>query len=216
MRKILICNDDGVSSPLIHILASHLKKYGEVMVCAPEGERSAYSQSIDYRNHNKENIKFVEEEDGIKYYSHPHTPTDSLLYVLDYMDFKPDLVVSGINRGLNAGIDIYYSGTVGIATEAILRGIKAFAISIHKDYTNEDLKHLDDVLSYIFEHKLFSYDYVLNVNMPLGMKKFEYEFCGLQILNQTGKDLDILDNHKVTFTPIILDRTDNAVLSEIK
>ncbi len=144
--RILVANDDGISSPLLKLLAKSLKRFGEVLVCAPNIHRSATSQAIDFINHNKSDLEFVKEEDGISYYTHLSYPTDSLLYILDFHDFKPDLVVSGINIGINLSTDIYYSGTVGIATEAGLKGISNFAISISKDYQLKDLRFLDDII----------------------------------------------------------------------
>lgn len=214
--QILVCNDDGVESPLIKILADKLRKYGTVLVCCPDGERSASSQAITFREHYVSNLKDLGVIDGVRYMSHPHFPTDSLRYVLHFTNFKPDLVVSGINKGLNVGIDVYYSGTVGIVTEALVQGIEGFAISIDRNYKDEDLKFLDSIIDKIIKEHLYSKDYILNVNLPIGQDKLMYKVSSLGIDN--GKDSDILaiKDGFVTFTPLVVNRTDNKGLKLLK
>ena len=194
-------------------MAQSLKRYGDVLVVAPNVHRSATSQAIDFINHGKERITFVKEEDDIKYYAHPDYPTDSLLYVLDYFDFKPDLVVSGINIGTNIGDDVYYSGTVGIATAAALAKIDNFALSIDKNYKDTDLKKLDEVVDYIIKNKFYHKDYVLNVNLPLNTSEINYQFCPLF---SKFNDKYYLEKGYVTLTPIVLDRTDFKRLEILK
>lgn len=210
--RILVCNDDGVFSPLIKRLALCLKKYGEVLVCAPNRERSASSQAIDFINHHKEDIKLEFVEQGVRFYSHPSYPTDSLLYVLDFMDYKPDLVVSGVNIGFNLGEDVYYSGTVGIATAAAQKGIRCFALSMDREYKKNDLDSIDHVVDYIMQNKYYSNQYILNINIPLNIKEFKYRFTALAGKNN---DVDACKNVYISLTPLVVDRTDYSVLNKI-
>lgn len=215
--RILVCNDDGVQSPLIKILAKALTKYGEVIVCAPTGNRSAMSQAINYWDFSADKLKYIGCEDNIKYYSHPYTPTDSVKYILEFTNFKPDLVVSGINNGLNVGMDAYYSGTVGIATEGALNGIDSVAFSIHKDYEENTLDYLDEILQFVLVNKLASKDYVLNVNIPKQIDTLKYEFTCLKThMSKALSDEDVINENKVSLSALYLDRTNYEVLEELK
>lgn len=124
--KILITNDDGIRgkglNPLIKEINSLTEQWN---VIVPDRERSAVSQAITLRApiRMKKVKKNIYKIDG--------TPTDCVyLTILGAIDFKPDIVVSGINKGLNLSEDIVYSGTVAAAIEACLADIKSFAISI--------------------------------------------------------------------------------------
>jgi 5'-nucleotidase len=132
--KILITNDDSVYAPGIKALAAALSKVAEVAVVAPDRERSAVSHALTL-HHPLRAIKIAHGR-----YSVDGTPTDCVnLGVHSLLDFHPDLVFSGINRGANLGDDVTYSGTVAAAMEATLMGIPAVAIS---------LASLDDAADY--------------------------------------------------------------------
>ncbi len=127
LRKMLILatNDDGVYSPGLTMLASALKDLGEVWVVAPDREQSAVSHSLTLHR------PLLVEKIMEKVFSVNGTPTDCVnLAVGGLLPGKPDLVVSGINKGANLGEDVTYSGTVSAAFEAALMGIPAFAVSM--------------------------------------------------------------------------------------
>lgn len=127
--RILLVNDDGIHSEGIHILARTLEKDHEVIIVAPEEQRSAQSQAITIE---KDIIVKGTKLKGIKSkaYSVSGTPVDCVRIALDKLIEKPvDLVISGINRGLNAGMDILYSGTVSAAIEANMYNLPAMALS---------------------------------------------------------------------------------------
>jgi 5'-nucleotidase len=84
---------------------------------------------------------------------------------------KFDLVISGINRGLNVGADIMYSGTVGAVCEAVNLGVKALAFSTSPAYYSEAVKHLDDIFTFVQEHKLLEINNFYNINIPAEPKK---------------------------------------------
>ena len=125
---ILVTNDDGIYSEGINILADSLSFLGTVWIVAPQHEQSAVGHSLTL--HRPLRMLEIEERrlavDG--------TPTDCVcLAVKGLLDNKPDLLVSGINRGGNMGDDITYSGTVSAAWEGTLLGIPSFAISTLPD-----------------------------------------------------------------------------------
>lgn len=122
--KILISNDDGYGSPGIEALASVLSRSHEVCIVAPNQERSGCSHSITL-------ITPVQFKKAAPLrFTCSGTPADCVLYtLLGAVDFKPDCVVSGINRGPNLGTDILYSGTAAAARQAALSGLPAIAVS---------------------------------------------------------------------------------------
>ena len=124
MPRILITNDDGVHSEGIRALASALAPLGEVTVVAPIQESSAIGHALTLRRPLR--IDSV----GGGFYAVDGTPTDCVnLAIAEVLGAKPDLVVSGINKGLNIGDDVTYSGTVAGALEGALLGYQAIAVS---------------------------------------------------------------------------------------
>lgn len=122
---ILVTNDDGVHSPGIRALATALGALGEVHIVAPDREVSACSQSLTLKHPLRaENIEErVHAVDG--------TPADCVnLALVKLLPRRPELVVSGINRGANLGEDVFYSGTVGGAREGTFFGVPSFAVSL--------------------------------------------------------------------------------------
>ncbi len=127
--RLLLVNDDGIYAEGINILARELEKDYELTIVAPEEQRSAQSQAITISKSLR--VKEVELE-GIKSkaYSVSGTPADCVRVALDKLiDTKVDMVISGINQGLNAGMDVLYSGTVSAAIEANLYNIPSMALS---------------------------------------------------------------------------------------
>lgn len=127
--RVLLVNDDGIHSEGIRILAKELEKDYEVIVVAPEEQKSAQSQAITI---SKSLIVKEIELDGLKSkaYSVSGTPADCVRVALDKLIEKPvDFVISGINTGLNAGMDVLYSGTVSAAIEANIYKLPSMAIS---------------------------------------------------------------------------------------
>lgn len=126
---VLVSNDDGYGSPGIAALRAALATWADVIVVAPETEQSATSHSLSL--HRPLRTRAV--EPGI--FAIDGTPADSVYVALHaetrFLPRWPDLVCSGINRGLNLGQDAFYSGTVAAAREGALRGIPAIASSAH-------------------------------------------------------------------------------------
>ena len=162
--NILVVNDDGYEAPGIHILASKLKRFGNVTVVGPDGGRSATGHGIVL--HGTLSFEFVREEDGIKWYKTSGTPADCTRLGLALFEEEFDIVFSGVNNGLNVGTDIIYSGTVAGAREAQIEDVASVAIST--DFGCFDIvnKEIDAVLDLVFDKKLYSKEYVLNINFP--------------------------------------------------
>lgn len=122
---ILVSNDDGVYSDGIRFLAKALQKLGKVIIVAPDQERSAASHSLTL--HRPLRVKKIEAD----IYSVDGTPTDCIsLAANEILPRRPDLLVSGINKGANLGDDVHYSGTVSAAIEGGILGIPSVAISM--------------------------------------------------------------------------------------
>src|SRR5271169_5496652 len=123
--RILISNDDGYFAPGLVCLAQALAAVAEVVVVAPERNRSGASNSLTLDRP----LNLHRAQNGFYYVN--GTPTDCIhLAVTGMLDTQPDMVISGINSGANMGDDTIYSGTVAAATEGFLLGIPSIAVSL--------------------------------------------------------------------------------------
>jgi 5'-nucleotidase len=140
--KILFVNDDGVHSQGLIQFAKLVKQEAEVFVVGPRVEQSGVSQAITFLSPLfpiRLGSEFDTQDDGIEGYSVNGTPVDCLKLALgELCPWKPDLVISGINGGLNAGINVCHSGTVGGALAASTFGIPAVAVSL--EYTTKEMQ----------------------------------------------------------------------------
>jgi 5'-nucleotidase len=166
-KTILITNDDGFESKGLHALIDALKPLANVVVVAPTVEKSACGHSLTLTRP----LRFVEIEPNF-YKLDDGTPSDCVFLSLQkiFKEKKPDLVVSGINKGANLGEDITYSGTAAAAMEAVLQGIPAVAIS---QVCKSNCKDIDS-LEYKLAKKTI-YDIankILNQGYPLPERKF--------------------------------------------
>lgn len=128
--RILLCNDDGYQAQGIQTLARHLQKAGhDISIVAPSEERSGQSHAMTFFR------PVLVRQAAPRVWAVHGTPADCAAIALQKIlaHEPPDLVVSGINHGLNVGWDVNYSGTVGAATEASLLGHKAIAVSVDLD-----------------------------------------------------------------------------------
>lgn len=177
--RILISNDDGYLAPGIAALADVLSRIAEIVVVAPDSNRSGSSNSLTLDRP----LSVVRAANG--FYSVNGTPSDCVHVALTgILDFKPDLVVSGINQGQNMGDDTLYSGTVAAATEGFLFGIPAIAFS----QVEHGWAHLDAAARVACDLVLRRFDslqkpYLLNVNIP----NKPYEDLGNILATRLGK-----------------------------
>ena len=129
---ILLTNDDGIYAPGLHALERELSRIADVTVVAPASEQSGVSHSITYLSP----LICHEVCDGPRSrgWAVEGSPADCVkLGVFEYCTRRPDLVASGINGGLNAGINVHYSGTVAAAIEGAFFGITSVAVSLEHD-----------------------------------------------------------------------------------
>jgi 5'-nucleotidase len=167
LKRILITNDDGYESPAFHALFEALKPLGLVTAVAPTTEKSACGHSLTLTRP----LRFIKVDDEF-YKLDDGTPTDCIYLAINSMfeDQKPDLIVSGINKGANMGEDITYSGTASGAMEGVLQGVPSIAIS---QVCNNRCENIDDL-----EYKLAVQTIqtlakkILDEGFPLGERKF--------------------------------------------
>lgn len=160
--RILISNDDGYLAPGINALADALAPIAEIVVVAPDSNRSGSSNSLTLDRP----LSVQRAANG--FYSVNGTPSDCVHVALTgLLCYRPDLVVSGINQGQNMGDDTLYSGTVAAATEGFLFGIPAIAFS----QVRHGWEHLDAAAKAAKDIVLRRFDclqspFLLNVNIP--------------------------------------------------
>lgn len=164
--RILITNDDGIQGEGLVHLVNWARSLGEVVVAAPKVEQSAKSHTIQI--HNRFEAKQVEYLPGITAYAVDSSPADCVRFMVLGKKEKFDLVLSGINRGLNLGTDILYSGTVAAVFEAAALGLKAIAVSTEPKSINDAWEHLDRIWEYFCRYELLEKHNIYNVNIPAG------------------------------------------------
>jgi 5'-nucleotidase len=161
--RILLSNDDGYFSPGLACLEEAVSAFADVVVVAPERDRSGASNSLTLDR------PLILRRAASGYYYVNGTPTDCVhLAVTGMLDTQPDLVISGINSGANMGDDTIYSGTVAAATEGFLLGIPSIAVSL----AGKQLAHYATAARVVadlakrFEQNIHTHPWLLNVNVP--------------------------------------------------
>ncbi len=239
--KILISNDDGINSNGLHALCKQLSLWNDILVVAPDENKSAISHSLSI---NKK-LKLKEERiAGCKAYSLSGTPVDCIKFSrLYFNNFLPDIVVAGINKGHNLGSDILYSGTVSIAYEAAFFGHIAFSFSSFSlEESDFELyaSYADDIINILLPYSVKGT--IWNVNFPDSTKQIkgykitelgkqlysdEYVHCGNNEFYLTGELIDHKENIEdcdiewikkgyITITPIVFNKTDFNKIKEVK
>jgi 5'-nucleotidase len=169
--RILVTNDDGIDSEGLLTLKRSLAAIGEVVVIAPNHNWSAAGHTKTM--HKPLRVTRVTLPDGDSGYSSDGTPSDCVaLAMLGLAGPRPDLVVSGINKGANLGGDITYSGTVAAAMESVVNSIPAFAISVASSVEwqfEAAAEFAARVASRLLEHGVEP-DVLLNINVPSGAR----------------------------------------------
>lgn len=240
---ILVCNDDGIFSPGIRALAEVASEFGEVAIIAPDRQQSAVGHAVTVTTPLRSRAFQI---DGrFSGQAVTGTPADSVKLAHDQlMKRKPDLVVSGINHGSNAGINILYSGTVSAATEGTILGYPSIAVSCTDYDEDADLSGAKDatrkVIDYVLKDGLPK-GVTLNLNVPAGslkgikwtrqansryVEEFEgrvdpnnrsyYWLTGRMELLDEGDDIDIkaLEKGYASLTPIQYDMTAYTLLKK--
>jgi 5'-nucleotidase len=161
--KILVTNDDGIHSEGLHALAEALKAAGDVIVVAPDRERSSVAHSLTM--HRPLRVEKVRDN----YYSVDGTPVDCVILGSHMLKPKrPGLVASGINKGENMGEDVLYSGTVSAALEGTIMGIPSFAVSMaaRKDFKFKGAAEFAFRVARFIEKNGLPRETLLNINVP--------------------------------------------------
>lgn len=242
---ILVCNDDGIFSNGIKALVEAAAEFGDVEIIAPDRQQSAVGHAITVNTPLRARpFKLDNKYSGMAVNG---TPADCVkLAHNQLMERMPDLVVSGINHGSNAGINILYSGTVSAATEGTILGYPSIAVSCTDFDEDADLSGCQEAarkaIGYVLEHGLKK-GVTLNLNAPSGPLKgvrwarqaksrYVEEFEGridphnrdyywmtgkFQLLEDNGgSDIDVLEQGYASITPIQYDLTAYEMLSEFE
>lgn len=236
--RILVTNDDSITSEVLLPLAKWAKQFGEVTVVVPKYEQSGKSHCIEI--HQAFEVKQVPFDDpDIKAYTVDSSPADCVRYAIEGMKLDFDFVISGINRGLNLGIDMLYSGTVGAVFEAACFGLPAVALSTEPGGFNEAMDALDEVKEFFTKHNLMQKNSLYNVNIPknhkgihitrMGGRYFADDFLpqGNDMYLPTGKsvwkdsgdysiDTDAALSGYISVLPLTLNRTNMDVFADLK
>lgn len=236
--RILITNDDGLFAPGLVPLVEWAKRHGEVTVVAPKHEQSGKSHGIDF-THPIE-IKKSDVFGNVTAYSVDSTPADCVRFAVAGLKRNYDLVLSGINRGVNLGVDLIYSGTVAAIFEASYWKINAIAISTYPDSRDDAAAQLDTVWDFITKNRLFDVSDIYNVNIPKfakgmlitrqGSPYFDdgFEPLGDDMYIQTGNRIP--DEHEgdlsydtvataegyISVTPLTLSRMNESAYEKLK
>ncbi len=175
--RIAITNDDGIHGEGLLHLVNWARKLGEVTVFAPKFEQSGKSHTIEI--HKSFEVTQVEYLPGVTAYAVDSSPADCVRIAVLGMHQEFDLVLSGINKGLNIGSDIMYSGTVAAVFEAAALGVKALAVSTEPKSISYAADHLDRIWAFMQQHKLLEKHDIYNINIPAQVN-------GIRITRQGG------------------------------
>ena len=186
--RILITNDDGVNAPGIELLAKWAMKLGEVTVVAPKVEQSGMSHAIQFVYPIE--IKRVPFIDGVEAWSMDSTPADCVRFGIAGLERKYDLVLSGINRGVNVGVDLVYSGTVAAIFEAARLGTRGIAFSTFPHSQEFASEYFDEVYKFITDNSLFDENLIYNVNIPDEVKGIHLTYQGSPYFSDTFEKAD--------------------------
>lgn len=179
--RILLTNDDGIHAPGLRFLWEALKDFAELTIVAPAKEQSGVGLCTTMRKPLQ--IEKMDWRDGFAW-SVTGTPVDCVkMAVSVILKEQPDLIVSGINRGSNAGRNVLYSGTVGGVIEGVLRNIPGVAVSsvelVNPDYSIA-ARHIGKIVQHVLKVPLPSGTF-LNVNFP---SRCDEEIKGLRLARQ--------------------------------
>lgn len=241
---ILISNDDGADAQGIRELTRMLLPLGDLVVVAPDGPRSGAACSMTVTS--PVSLRLLEHTDGLTRYACTGTPADCVKLALEHVvDRKPALMVSGINHGDNASVNVHYSGTMGAAMEACMKGIPAIGYSLRTRDKQCDFSPYAQAIVRIARHVLehgLPQDTCLNVNFPqverlrglsvcrMARGKWDTEWVPADepgqfkltghftCLEPEAEDTDwwAMDHALGAVVPLQIDMTDNAALGTLK
>lgn len=234
---ILITNDDGLQAEGLTILTQWAQKLGKVTVIAPVHQQSGTSHSINFHTpYSVEQVPFLS---GVDAYAVDSTPADCIRIGFGLLHIPCELVLSGINSGINVGVDTLYSGTSAAAAEAITFGCAGIAISTFPDNIREAANSLDSLWEFFKEKKLLERHPLYNVNIARDAKGIVFTRFGdayirdrfidkgnhlfmadgysvYQPGEQIEDDLHAVMNQYTSISPMTIDKTDYTILNELQ
>ncbi|HEV2873955.1 MAG TPA: 5'/3'-nucleotidase SurE [Thermoleophilaceae bacterium] len=241
--KVLLTNDDGITSTGINVLRRALLDVPgvELAVIAPDSNRSATARSITF--HEPLTVEEVGFGDGTTGFATSGTPVDCVRFAaLGLIELEPELIVSGINHGANLGDDITYSGTVAAAFEGIMLGLPAIAVSQQLGGDFEQVAAFAARLVEELERVPMPEGTLLNINAPPGDasgvrvcrlgKRIYHDSMELDseqdgrrsyriytgepsYRHEEGTDFAAIADGKIAVTPLHFDLTDEAGIEEL-
>ncbi len=193
---ILITNDDGINAPGLRKLISLVRNMGEIIVIGSEYAMSGMAHAVTIQNPLR--LRLVTQDTDYKEYLTTGTPADNIkLGKHRLSDRLPDLILSGINHGSNAAINIIYSGTMGAALEGAIDGIPSIGFSVDEFGHDADFSHVDDYIITIINKVLnegLPRGICLNVNFP---KKSNTQLKGIKVCRQAdARWVEEFEEHK--------------------
>jgi 5'-nucleotidase len=240
VMRLLISNDDGIHSPGLAALAGAARSFGDVLVVAPDGERSSSSHAISSALPLR--CRAAPRIGGAAAYRVNGTPADAVTLGLHLWP-RIDVVLSGLNLGFNLGPAAWHSGTLAAARQAALLGVRGIAVSIPATLEAD----LDPLASWVHEAlkallgPLQSLPFLVNVNVPRDPRGLMWTrastegYDGRIVPGHDGSGRDVywfdvepmtsvdhqsdrwaVEQHWVSMTPISLDVTDEAALSTLR
>ncbi len=240
---IFITNDDGYQAKGIQMLIEAVRSLGEIVVVAPDGPRSGMSSAITSLQPLR--VSKIKETENLKIYSCTGTPVDCVkLGLSEFVDRKPDVLISGINHGVNSAVSVLYSGTMGAAMEGCLFKVASIGFSLDDHSADADFSACRKVVHTMTRKVIkegLPVGTCLNVNIPK-------EYKGVRLARQAkgqwveeytkskdgaGKDIYWLtghfendepqdpstdewaiDNGYISVVPTKIDMTDHNYISE--
>ena len=235
--RILITNDDSVSATQLLPLIKWCQKLGQVTTVVPKFEQSGKSHGIEL--HKAFEAVEVELEPGITVWTVDSTPADCVRFAILGLKQEFDLVISGVNKGFNVGLDIMYSGTVGAVCEAVALGVPAIAFSTSLKAYDVALQSMDRIWAFFQKHKLMERSDLYNVNIPLEPKGIritrqgcpyytdDFVHIGNNMYSPTGRcihenqhdleiDTDAVVSGYISVMPMVIRRNDMPLFEELK
>jgi len=212
--NILITNDDGITAKGIQIIARRLQNSHNILVVAPDSQKSASSHSITLMNPlivKKEKIEGID----APCFSVSGTPVDcTKIAITTIASEKIDIVVSGINDGFNLGTDVIYSGTVSAAVEGALNNTPAIALSCDGNEESYEIAadYAEKILNKIRSEKIGNT--VLNVNIP-SISKDKLTGAPDDAM-QDNTDVDMIKEGYITVTPLHYDLTNFNLITKVE
>ena len=235
--KILIVNDDGMHAAGLVPLIRWARKLGEVTVAVPQTEQSGMGHSVKFMKAFE--AKEVSIAPDVTVWAVDSTPADCVRFGILALKQTYDLVLSGVNRGMNMGTDILYSGTVGAASEAVNLSHKTLSVSTDYPGYADVTAHLDEVWDFVQKHQLLAIHDAYNINIPHDGKAIRivhhgghyygdaieplgdgrYQPVGLpmeQLPDDLSLDIVAAKNGYITVMPLTIDRTCLAVYEQLR